>query len=30
MLLKDSRGNIIGNGYDGDLLLPVTITPPAT
>jgi len=29
MLLSDSRGNIIGNGYDGDLLLPVTITPPA-
>jgi len=29
MLLSDSRGNIIGNGYDGDLLLPVSITPPA-
>jgi DsbC/DsbD-like thiol-disulfide interchange protein/cytochrome c biogenesis protein CcdA len=29
MLLSDSRGNVIGNGYDGDLLLPVTITPPA-
>jgi thiol:disulfide interchange protein DsbD len=29
-LLSDSRGNIIGNGYDGDLLLPVTITPPAS
>jgi thiol:disulfide interchange protein DsbD len=28
-LLSDSRGNVIGNGYDGDLLLPVTITPPA-
>ena len=28
-LLSDTRGNIIGNGYDGDLLLPVTITPPA-
>ena len=28
MLLSDSRGNIIGNGYDGDLFLPVTITPP--
>jgi DsbC/DsbD-like thiol-disulfide interchange protein/cytochrome c biogenesis protein CcdA len=27
-LLQDTRGNIIGNGYDGDLLLPVTITPP--
>ena len=29
VLLSDSRGNIIGNGYDGDLLLPVAITPPA-
>jgi thiol:disulfide interchange protein/DsbC/DsbD-like thiol-disulfide interchange protein len=29
MLLLDTRGNVIGNGYDGDLLLPVTITPPA-
>jgi thiol:disulfide interchange protein/DsbC/DsbD-like thiol-disulfide interchange protein len=29
MLLTDTRGNVIGNGYDGDLLLPVTITPPA-
>ncbi|HEY1765674.1 MAG TPA: thioredoxin family protein [Opitutaceae bacterium] len=29
LLLSDSRGNVIGNGYDGDLLLPVTITPPA-
>jgi thiol:disulfide interchange protein DsbD len=29
MLLSDSRANIIGNGYDGDLLLPVTISPPA-
>jgi thiol:disulfide interchange protein DsbD len=28
-LLKDTRGNLIGNGYDGDLLLPVLITPPA-
>ncbi len=28
-LLTDTRGNTIGNGYDGDLLLPVTITPPA-
>ena len=28
-LLTDTRGNVIGNGYDGDLLLPVTITPPA-
>jgi thiol:disulfide interchange protein DsbD len=30
MLLLDTRGNVIGNGYDGDLLLPVTITPPAS
>ncbi|HEY4989239.1 MAG TPA: protein-disulfide reductase DsbD domain-containing protein, partial [Opitutaceae bacterium] len=28
MLLKDTRGNVIGDGYDGDLLLPVTLTPP--
>jgi DsbC/DsbD-like thiol-disulfide interchange protein/cytochrome c biogenesis protein CcdA len=28
-LLIDTRGNIIGNGYEGDLLLPVTLTPPA-
>src|ERR1019366_2675676 len=28
-LLSDTRGNLIGNGYDGDLLLPVTITPAA-
>src|SRR5208282_5865406 len=28
-LIKDSRGNIVGNGYEGDLLLPVTLTPPA-
>lgn len=28
-VLSDTRGNLIGNGYDGDLLLPVTITPPA-
>ena len=28
-LLTDTRGNVIGNGYDGDLLLPVTLTPPA-
>jgi thiol:disulfide interchange protein/DsbC/DsbD-like thiol-disulfide interchange protein len=29
MLLTDTRGTVIGNGYDGDLLLPVTLTPPA-
>jgi thiol:disulfide interchange protein DsbD len=28
MVLLDTRGNVIGNGYDGDLLLPVTLTPP--
>ncbi len=28
-ILKDHTDTVIGNGYDGDLLLPVTITPPA-
>jgi len=28
-VLKDATGAVIGNGYDGDLLLPVTLTPPA-
>ena len=28
-VLLDTRGNVIGNGYDGDLLLPVRLTPPA-
>jgi len=28
--IKDSAGNITGNGYEGDLLLPVTLTPPKT
>ncbi|MEO6876061.1 MAG: protein-disulfide reductase DsbD domain-containing protein [Opitutaceae bacterium] len=28
-LLIDSSGGIIGNGYEGELFLPVTITPPA-
>jgi thiol:disulfide interchange protein/DsbC/DsbD-like thiol-disulfide interchange protein len=28
-ILKDSKDNIVGNGYEGDLLLPVTLTPPA-
>jgi thiol:disulfide interchange protein DsbD len=28
MLLTDTRGTVIGNGYNGDLLLPVTLTPP--
>ncbi|MCC6416366.1 MAG: hypothetical protein IT582_10700, partial [Opitutaceae bacterium] len=28
-VLRDHTGTIIGNGYEGDLLVPVTITPPA-
>ena len=28
IVLSDTRGNVIGNGYEGDLLLPVTLTPP--
>jgi thiol:disulfide interchange protein DsbD len=28
-LLKDSHGNIVGNGYTDELFLPVTLTPPA-
>jgi thiol:disulfide interchange protein/DsbC/DsbD-like thiol-disulfide interchange protein len=28
-LLKDQTGAIIGNGYEAELFLPVTITPPA-
>lgn len=28
-LIKDGTGTVTGNGYTGDLLLPVTITPPA-
>jgi thiol:disulfide interchange protein DsbD len=27
-VLKDEQGNIVGNGYEGDLLLPVELTPP--
>ena len=27
-IIKDRAGIITGNGYDGDALLPVTITPP--
>jgi thiol:disulfide interchange protein/DsbC/DsbD-like thiol-disulfide interchange protein len=27
--LKDRTATIVGNGYEGDLLLPVTLTPPA-
>ncbi|MBL9199214.1 MAG: thioredoxin family protein [Opitutaceae bacterium] len=29
ILLKDKRGNVVGQGYEGELLLPVTLTPPA-
>lgn len=29
IVLKDSRGTIVGNGYEGETFLPVTITPPA-
>ncbi len=28
-VLKDHTGSIVGNGYEGELFLPVTITPPA-
>ena len=29
VILVDRTGSIVGNGYDGDLLLPITVTPPA-
>ncbi len=29
ILLKDKQGNVVGNGYEGDTLLPLTLTPPA-
>lgn len=29
MILKDKQGNVVGNGYEGDILLPVTLTAPA-
>jgi thiol:disulfide interchange protein/DsbC/DsbD-like thiol-disulfide interchange protein len=29
MVLRDKKGNVVGNGYEDDLLLPVMITPPA-
>ncbi|MEY4087800.1 MAG: hypothetical protein RJB55_71, partial [Verrucomicrobiota bacterium] len=29
MVLRDKKGNVVGNGYEGDLLLPVMLTPPA-
>jgi len=28
-VLLDSKKNVVGNGYEGDLLLPVTLTAPA-
>jgi len=30
LLLRDKTGNIVGHGYEGDILLPVVLTPPAT
>lgn len=29
IVLKDKGGNVVGNGYEGELFLPVTLTPPA-
>ncbi|MES2697742.1 MAG: protein-disulfide reductase DsbD domain-containing protein [Verrucomicrobiota bacterium] len=29
ILLKDKSGNVVGNGYEGDTLLPLTLTAPA-
>ena len=29
IILKDNAGNTVGNGYEGELFLPVTLTPPA-
>ena len=29
-ILRDSKKNIVGNGYEGELFLPVTITAPAS
>jgi thiol:disulfide interchange protein/DsbC/DsbD-like thiol-disulfide interchange protein len=29
IVLKDSKGATVGNGYEGELYLPVTLTPPA-
>jgi thiol:disulfide interchange protein DsbD len=28
-IIKDKAGNVTGHGYESDLLLPVTLTPPA-
>ncbi len=30
VILKDHTGAVVGNGYEGDTLLPVTLTPPAS
>lgn len=30
IVLKDSSGTVVGNGYEGETFLLVTITPPAT
>ncbi len=30
IVIKDHAGNITGNGYEGEILLPVTLTPPKT
>ena len=29
-VLTDDKGGVTGNGYEGDLLLPVTLSPPAS
>ena len=29
LVLRDKTGNIVGNGYENELFLPVTLTPPA-
>ncbi len=29
IVLKDSSGAVVGNGYEGETFLPVTITPPS-
>jgi thiol:disulfide interchange protein/DsbC/DsbD-like thiol-disulfide interchange protein len=29
IVLKDKAGNVVGNGYEDELFLPVTLTPPA-
>ena len=30
VVIKDSKGNVTGNGYEGIVYLPLTLTPPAT